>query len=204
VYRDFASTLKKINKNVFLIEGEYIWDVLNICDIVLQRCSTVAVEAWLLSKQTVEIELMPSLEHFLQPRYKSGSWVVKTGKELLDTVQKILCKPEYIPKVMLDARKKLLGQIIHRPDGKATERVAYELDRLSGDASKIDGRISYFTMRNWIKSLMRRTLGMKGYDYAANLSRFKIGDYLGRYDKSFTARDEAYWERKLARFVAKK
>lgn len=200
IYHRFVKTLKPLNRNVFLLEGDYIWDVLNISDIVLQRCSTVAIEAWLLGKHTVEVELMPSLDHFLQPRYREGSFNISTPEALSDIVAQIL-KDECIPIDMTEARERILDYLVFRPYGSTTERVASVLDRQFNVPIVEPGRIRPLNFKNCLKSIARSRLGMKGYDILRSLYKLKLGDYLGRYDKNFSAADIIIWERMLRPYI---
>ncbi|RJQ47414.1 MAG: hypothetical protein C4538_05195 [Nitrospiraceae bacterium] len=201
LYQRFADELKTLNPNVFLIEGEYIWDVLNVSDLTLQRCSTVAIEAWLMGKYTAEIELLPSLDHFLQPKYREGSWTVKSVQDLSELISSISDNTLSISQEMNTYRKKIIRELIFKPDGETSKRVAETIDSLTREIHADIRKLSGVTMKNRIKSFVRRTLGMKGYDIASNLSKFKFGDYLGRYDKRFSADDVREWSEKLLPFL---
>lgn len=193
VYHQFADKLRSFNKNVFLIEGEYIWDVLNVSDLVLQRCSTVAMESWMLGKQTVEVELMPLLDHFLQPRYREGSWCVNSVEQLLDVISIISHGGYFVPPKIQEAREKILKYLVFQPDGRTTERIAAIMDNVVRQGSNYLSRVRAFNFKNRLKSIARITLGMKGYDRLSNLARLKFGDYLGRYEKRFSATDIVKW-----------
>ena len=194
VYKDLLKELNRKGKKIFLIEGEYIWDLINISNIIVQRCSTVAIESWLFSKPTIELKLMESPEHFLKPVFESGSWIVKNKNEFFETLESILENPLYIPEEMANSRRDILDKTIYKPDGFATERAAYELDLLLRENKNRKIKVGYFNSRNMVKSIVRKLFGMKGYDIISNLYRFKIGDYLGRYDKTYQAKDQKYWE----------
>lgn len=201
LYQRFADELKTLNPNVFLIEGEYIWDVLNISDLVIQRCSTVAIEAWLMGKYTAEVELLPSLDHFLQPRHRDGSWAVRSVQDLSELISSISHNTLSISQKMKTYREKTIQDLIFKPDGETSKRVAEVIDSSARKTHTNIRSISGVTMKNRVKSFVRRTVGMKGYDIVSNLSKFKIGDYLGRYDKRFSADDIAEWSKKLLPFL---
>ncbi len=197
LYRNFINELKSYNEHVYLIEGDYIWDVLNISDIVIQRCSTIAMESWLLGKHTVEIELMSALDHFLQPRYREGSWTIRSVDQLLElinTVQKETYSPD--PKIE-SAKKNILEHLIFNPDGNTSKRIAAIIDGVIGRESADPGHVSDVNLKTKLKSIARKAFGMRCYDILCNLSKLKFGDYLGRYNKRFSTKDIEEWENKL-------
>ena len=197
VYHKLITELKELNPNVYLVEGEYIWDVLSISDVIIQRCSTVAIEAWLMDKHTVELELMPSIEHFLQPRYKNGSVIVNNHQDLVKMVGELVENNQGISAELNEHRSFILSGIIENSHGGATEKIAAHIDSLLQKASTI-GSLEYDSLKSRFKYLLRVMFGMKGYTIISNLWKMKFGDYLGRYDKNFTEKDRSIWEKKLA------
>lgn len=200
VYHDLIMDLKELNPNVYLVEGEYIWDVLNVSDVVIQRCSTVAVEAWLMGKQTVELELMPNLDHFLQPRYKEGSHVVINNQQLVETVRAVLKNSGDIDGEMLENRRRILNYVISNSAGGATGAIAQYINSVLHEAQTIEN-LRYDSAISKVKYWIRRIFGMKGYTFIANLWKLRVGDYLGRFDKSFSKKDQQQWEKRLQRYV---
>jgi surface carbohydrate biosynthesis protein len=195
-YGQLIEEIKRFTENVFLIEGEYIWDVLNISDVVVQRSSTVAIEAWLLGKHTIELELMPAGRHFLQPLYRDGSWRVRNASELVTLLERLdeRCS---IPGSMQDARDNILEKVVYKVDGKATARIANTLNEVARQAAPDFERIKLLRVKDKVKARVRQTGGMRGYDMFQRLVKLRFSDYLGRYDKIFTARDIEYWEEML-------
>ncbi len=196
VYHKLMSDLKDLNPNVYLVEGEYIWDVLNVSDVIIQRCSTVAIEAWLMDKHTVELELMPSINHFLQPRYKDGSVRVNNHQDLVDMVGKLLEHEQDISADLNEQRSRILSEILENRRGGATEKIATHVDSLLQE-TKILGSLQYDGMKSRLKYYIRVLFGMKGYTFISNLRKIKFADYLGRYDKFFTDKDRLAWEARL-------
>ncbi len=200
VYHNLIAELKKLNPNIYLVEGEYIWDVLNISDVIIQRCSTVAIEAWLMNKQTVELELMPSIDHFLKPKYKDGSFVVNNQHDLADLVGKIIKNDHGVSAELNEQRSRILSEIINNRRGNATEKIAAHIDSLLQESKTLEN-LDYDGMKSRLKYLIRIIFGMKRYTFLSNLWKLKIGDYLGRYDKYFTNKDIRLWEKRLTPFV---
>jgi hypothetical protein len=200
VYHGLIENLKQHNPNIYLVEGEYIWDVLNISDIVVQRCSTVAIESWLLYKPTIELELMPSTDHFLQPIYKSGSHIVTNSSEMIATVKGALIGNYKIDSNITKNRLEILKIVITNRYAGATKIISAYIDSLLQQSSSRE-IIKHLDNKNKIKYLLRRLFGMKGYVFISNLWKLKFGDYLGRYDKSFTKEDRLNWERKLSDYL---
>ena len=201
VYHDLMTELKELNPNVYMVEGEYIWDVLNISDVIIQRCSTVAMEAWLMDKHTVELELMPSIEHFLQPRYKDGSVIVNNHQDLVDMVGKLVENDQGISAELNEQRSRILSGIIENRHGGATKKIAAHIDSLLQE-TLTTGSLEYDSVKSRFKYHLRVMFGMKGYTIISNLWKMKLGDYLGRYDKSFSNNDRLGWEEKLQLFVS--
>jgi surface carbohydrate biosynthesis protein len=195
-YNQLIKDIKRFKKDIFLIEGEYIWDVLNSSDVVVQRSSTVAIEAWLLGKQTIELELMPSDKHFLQPLYREGSWQARNAKELVALLERLNEKSP-LPGPMQEIRDSILEKVVYKVDGNATARIAHTLNEVACQAAPDFENIRLLRLKDKVKARVRQTGGMRGYDLFQSLIKFRFNDYLGRYDKIFTARDIEYWEKML-------
>jgi len=200
VYRKLITELRKLNPNVYLVEGEYIWDIINISDVIIQRCSTVAIEAWLMGKHTIELELMPSIGHFLKPIYKDGSILVKNPQELIDVVVNLLGNNQKISDELSGHRSRLLSYLVENQGGGATEKIALHIDSLlQGTITRKN--LEFNSTKSRLKYLIRVMFGMKKYTLISNLWKLKLGDYLGRYDKSFSDKDRLEWEEKLQKYV---
>ena len=79
-------------------------------------------------------------------------------------------------------------------------QIASQVDQSLG-ITKTHEALEYDSFRSQLKYYLRVMLGMKGYTFISNLWKLKVGDYLGRYDKSFSDRDRIIWEKKLQAFV---
>ena len=198
IYHEFVKELRAINPNIYLIEGEYIWDIVGICDVIIQRCSTVAVEAWLMDKQTIELKLTSSDDHFLRPIYQDGSVLAEDAAELVTSVKSFIETDFLLDEGLCKKRKEILSRVIERSEGGATAEIATQLNAILIDENNAKlGKIQYSDYMSVLKFVLHRTFGAKGLSRIANWSKLKFGDYLGRFDKAFTKRDQIEWEEKL-------
>jgi len=204
VYRELADQIQNSGHPIHLIEGEYIWDVIHASDIILHRCSTVAIEAWLLGKPTVELELFESLEHFLQPKYEKGSVIAKSLDDIRMIIESWKKDSMTINPELEKTRRDIMKYIIHEPDGNSTKRIAAAIHAIADEPTRENPKIAYGSTKNFIKSKIRLYFGMRGYDILAGIYRLKIGDYLGRYEKNFSAADVKFWTNRLSRLVENK
>lgn len=198
VYHELIDEINSKGGTAHLIEGEYIWDALNAADIVVQRCSTIAIEAWLLDKCTVELSLADIPEHFLQPNYSGGSLLVKNKEDFRvrienydNSTEKVACEK---------MRKEILPNLIYKQDGNATDRIAKAIDSCLRESPTNKKRVTHHDAKSFLKRVIRVSLGPRGFDFTKNLFQLKLNDYLGRFDKQFSDKDQAYWEDKLSKF----
>jgi surface carbohydrate biosynthesis protein len=110
-------------KNVRLVYGEYIWDVLDATDVLLQqRCST-ALEAWLLGKPTIEMKLHDERE-LAWPEYEAGSHKAESVDQMVDLVDRFLAAPETVDPAMLAAREEAAREFAWQVDGRRSHAAA--------------------------------------------------------------------------------
>lgn len=196
-YLDLAKRLRQISNNVFLMHGEYIWDVLNVSDLVIQRCSTVAVEAWLLGKVTIEMEYFDPHEHFLKPCYEAGSYIAKDENELVEKVLELIDLGK-LPQDIDMHRQTIMGRVAGPFDGGATMRIAASFDELLQRPVPPDySVIRPLGAKEFLKSISRKYLGFSGYGIAKKIITMGFRDYLGRYDKVFSVSDQRAWEKRI-------
>lgn len=192
-YRDYGVTLKnKGMKNVAIISKEHIWDILNATDILIQRSCTTAAEAWMLNIPTIQLQLS---DYYYSPDHLHGNEVVHSYNEAIGKITEYL-KGKEIPVTILDNRKKALGKMYFKVDGKSSERCAMYLNEflisnkfkpeITATVSDVFRLIVYST-----KILIRNTL----YSLPPIFSAFH--NKLGNVDKRVRRRDIRSWERKL-------
>ena len=110
-------------RNVRIVYGEYIWDVLDATDVLLQqRCST-ALEAWLLGKPTIEMKLHDERE-LGWPEYEAGSHKVESVDQMAAHVDRFLGAPESVEAPMAAARSEAIREFAWKVDGQRSEAAA--------------------------------------------------------------------------------
>ncbi|MBI2288035.1 MAG: hypothetical protein HYU83_03500 [Chloroflexi bacterium] len=124
IYLDYRD---KVNlQNIFLAEDEPAGNLLNISDILLHSGSTTSVEAWLLGKPTVSLEMVKP-EHRTYNELLHGGDEVSSAEELAKAVSHYLNGGK-VPEAMLQARKKFIDRWFYSADGKSAERCASALN----------------------------------------------------------------------------
>ena len=190
--------------NVRLIYGEYIWDVLNNTDVLLQqRCST-AMESWLLGKPTIEMNWHDD-DALAWPEYQAGSHKANSPSEMIDLVDNILEVGEVVDDDMRVARESNIREFAWKVDGARSSQAAHEIFCMLSDRGTTHKRNirSYDLGLDRISTLrtgVRYFIGLKpsqslrrSIDVALNSQR---RSYALDLDKEITRHD-------LARYVAK-
>ena len=196
----YYDILRKIRNSpaqgrVAVVLTEYIWDVLNATDILLERSCLTGLEAWTMNKPTIELHLNPD-EWYHSPEMASGSDEVLNYDQLRERIDYYL-GGGMIEQSTLKNREEIIKRWCNGLDGMASLRFADELDVFLQGEQKADRRFSWSDIKNYLLYYIfifpdYRLLDMKLYK---NWGK-KI-DKLGRTDKYFRARDIEYWEGRL-------
>lgn len=198
-YQQVKRLPENLQKRIRIVHQQYIWDILNPTDILLKRSCTTGLEAWVLDKPTIELQLNPD-EWYCSPEHASGSNQVTTYDELEKCVQHYL-NGGTIPVNLLENRKQFIEKWCYQVDGKATQRFVTKIhEMIQHHHNRIHQKTSSKNLR-FFKSLLLVWL--------LELTNFKIHnlkvygltgkfDKLGRYDKYFDRTDEQYWKKKLS------
>jgi surface carbohydrate biosynthesis protein len=184
-------------RRVRIINKEYIWDVLNVTDILLKRSCTTGIEAWLLDKPTIELRLNPK-EWYYSKEHAQGSDEVTTYRQLIEAVTYYL-QGGLISSDKKDKRQEFIRKWCSVVDGKATERFVRELDKKikPKDNCEIKSKkkdldfIKSFLITNLMELTNFKIHDLKVYGINKNK------DKLGRFDKFFNRNDEREWLSKL-------
>lgn len=190
--------------NVRIISSEYIWNLLPHVDTIVNRSCTTSLEAWILSKPTIEFRLNPNELH-KSDLHSSGSLIVKSHKELEQALIQSLRSPKKFIKPFLKKREKTLLDLIGFQDGKRSREIANEITKLSKN-NKAD-----WTKKNNIYRFIARVYLFKNYFFHDirlygffNYLCGKKVDNLGRLDKHINNNDINFWEAKIMKFFKKK
>ena len=196
-YYDMLMDIKnrRIQGRTAVIMQEYIWDVLNATDILLERSCLTGLEAWVMGKPTVELHLN-SDEWYHSPFMAGGSDEVFNYEQLRERIDYYL-NGGVINSSKLKNRENVIKLWCHDLDGKASLRFVDEVDKFLQGQKKAVRRFSFADIKNYLLYYIfifpdYRLLDMKLYKNW----RKKI-DKLGRTDKYFRNRDIRYWETKL-------
>lgn len=186
-----------LRNRIRIIHQEYIWDVLNVSDILLERSCTTGVEAWLLGKPTIELKLNPD-EWYYSKEHASGSNEVTNYNELKKRVEFYLNNGE-ISQNLLAERKKFIDKWCYKIDGQATKRFVSKIDETIQRNGKSIIKTNMLT-KNFAKSLLftslMETTNFKLHNLKVYGLRAKV-DKLQRHDKFFDRSDEKYWLRRI-------
>ena len=201
-YSNLIERLNQYDANAVLIKAEYIWDVLNISDVVIQRCSTVAIEAWLFGKPTIELEYFNAAKHFLRPIYKDGSFIAKRPEDCVSILRDYMDQAELrIDANLANARDRLLADVLEDPKGETGPILAREINRVI-EGSSFPTKIKFENLQTAAKALARTLFGQKGYVILTNLYKGRLKDYLGRFDKNYSKFDEETWLENIRELMA--
>lgn len=182
-----------------VVTQEYIWDVLNATDVLLERSCLTGIEAWIMGKPTIELHLNPD-DWYHSPPIASGSNEVFNYEQLRERIDYYL-NGGVIDSSKLKNRENVIKLWCHNIDGEASLHFADEVDKFLQGQKKAVRRFSFADIKSYLLYYIfifpdYRLLDMKLYKNW----RKKI-DKLGRTDKYFQNRDIRYWESKLKPLV---
>ncbi len=105
-----------------------LYELLHACDLLMTVHSTVALEAMLLNKPVITINLTGKPD--LMPYAESGAALgVYQRRALAPAINKALYDPE-VRKNLAQSREKFISKYAYRPDGQAAKRVTELITRL--------------------------------------------------------------------------
>jgi len=108
--------------NVVVVKDVNIFDLIGVCDLLITKFSTSAMEAILLGKPVIIMNLggMPDIFPYVENNVALG---VYRSEDLLPAIKRIL-EGDKMYKEFLAERERFVRKFAFRLDGKATERVA--------------------------------------------------------------------------------
>lgn len=196
-FQYFKKYLMKYQDRVKIIVQDYIWDILNSTDIEIKRSCTTGIESWILGKPTIEFQLNPD-EWYYSQEHASGSIVVRSYDELINTINNYLVNPQ-VEKSIRGKREEFLSKWCYKVDGQSSKRFIEEIKVTLGmkkKKTKFPKKIKFL--------LYYYMLEMSGYflhdirQYGLiNTLRGKKIDKLGRVDKFFHKSDVRYWKKRI-------
>ena len=184
---------------VAIISTGYIWDVLNITDILLKRSCTTGVEAWLLGLPTIEMKLNPE-EWYFSNEHAAGSDIATSYDELEKYIDYYL-KGGVIKHEMVNARENFITKWCYRNDANSTKRIAEILHNFIDDASGRKADVK-FNIKEYLFNKLLSIGDYSVHDIRVYGIRNMINGYyidkLGREDKYIHNKDIRVWKKKLS------
>lgn len=200
-YEGFTRDFDQRDKNVRLIMGEYMPDVLNAADVFLARISTSTVEAWLFDLDTIELLTMEDYnEAPVQPIFSDGNYVVHDARALLETFEQIRAGRRRTQEMNV-FREQTIEHLCHYVDGRSHVRIADAMHEfLQQNPNEPRVKWDVWHARWLAEALAKRTLRLPenlraGEILRKYILRQGIDDFLGRFDKAVTDEAIAHWQR---------
>ena len=119
-HKIFTAVAEEIGIDV-VITKDYLWELLDSCDVVITSGSTVALEAMMLDRIVVDV----SLNKQEAVSYTSSEALLRVSEpaEIVPAIKQALYD-EAVQARFADARKDFIYDYAHEQDGKASKRVA--------------------------------------------------------------------------------
>ncbi|MEW6600345.1 MAG: hypothetical protein AB1499_05195, partial [Nitrospirota bacterium] len=184
---------------VAVVLTEFIWDVLNATDVLLERSCLTGIEAWIMGKPTIELHLNPD-EWYYSPEMASGSDEVSNYEHLCRRLSYYL-KGGGIPPEILGNREKVIALWCDKIDGNASLRFVDEVDKFLRDGQCATRKFSWSDIKTYMLYYAFIYPDYRLLDLKLYKNRGRKIDKLGRTDKYFRAGDIRYWEDRIRPLV---
>jgi surface carbohydrate biosynthesis protein len=120
--------MKEQAPNIRVVQGVPVRTLLYHGDVLLQRASTTANEAWLLGKPVVSLATQRETWK-ISPEYAAGNLSASTLDDVLEATDAFIRDPR-IPEAQERARAAFIAATYYRVDGESSERAAGVIDEL--------------------------------------------------------------------------
>ncbi|MBI2547974.1 CDP-glycerol glycerophosphotransferase family protein [Candidatus Woesearchaeota archaeon] len=125
----------KNSKNVFVMMDVNLYELLAVCDLFVSVCSTVVIEAMLLDKPVMLINVVTCPMPYVT---LGGAYAVSTLEEIKEGIQYGLTDKK-LHLSLKEGRKKFLEEYLYKIDGKSSKRVVAIIKQIMrGDNEKGD------------------------------------------------------------------
>lgn len=122
--------------NIHVVQNVPIRELLYHCDVLLQRASTTANEAWLLGRPVLSLATRREALK-ISPEYAEGNETVRTLDEAIAKTEAFVKDPR-IPEAQQRARAAFIAKTYYRVDGRASERAAQAIHELVCSSARAD------------------------------------------------------------------
>jgi len=129
----FVDLVRKFNSDAIVVH-DHLYELLSACDLLITTWSTVGLEAMILDKPIVVINLMgrPDMTSYVE---KSAAIAVNMPNTLSGIIGQILYDDDTIQRIK-EGRNKYILDYTYRSDGKASERVAKLIQKMIDEKNK--------------------------------------------------------------------
>ena len=136
----YQEMLTKVNSNAIICQDIDLYGLLRECDLLMAVYSTVALEAMILDKPVIIINLTGKPD--IMPYAKSGAALgVYQKEDLAPAIRKALYDLE-VRRELEQNRKSFVAEHVYKVDGQSSKRVAELIVRLIGESKTRKGVIA--------------------------------------------------------------
>lgn len=184
---------KKYSGRFAFVVKEYIWTLIPICNLIIQRSCTTGNEAWILNKPSLQT-LFHVQDFLTAEEYEKGSDVVRSYHDCKKYVEYYL-NGGTINKEKLEYRKKLLDSWYDTLDGQRTI-----------EATHIIGNFIEASPQSRYPLHLKEDINLILKEYPKHMLRVMRNSYLlktstydrfSRLDKIYSRKDIKIWEKKI-------
>ncbi len=200
----YYDIIKKLNdgssrRRVAVVLTEYIWDVLNATDILLERSCLTGMEAWFMGKPTIELHLNPD-EWYHSELMAGGSDEVTDYGHLCQRIDYYL-SGKRIDKEKVVHREEIINRWCRGLDGRSCLRAVDEMDNFLRDKANARKNFTLSDMKTYMLYYLFIYPDYRLLDLKLYKNRGEKIDKLGRTDKYFRSKDMRYWESRIKPLV---
>lgn len=130
----FRDMVRKLNSDAIVVL-DYLYEILSECDVLLTTWSTVGLEAMILDKPIIIINLMnrPDMTSYVE----SGAAIeVKTVDGIAQAINTVLYDSKTIERMKIN-REKYIRDHMYKSDGKSSERVAKLIQKMIDEKTNL-------------------------------------------------------------------
>ncbi len=179
-----------------------IWDIINCADLVGGRSCTTCIEAWLMAKPTLEIQMLENSNYMRNEEHRYCSYFVTNAEELSKGIVDALSNGA--TSEMKEHQDAYILEWCGYRDGKSTKRLADKMSRYLHDRKVTTDTNSIplpERFKAWIKLQAMSKTGFRAADWKNGKFFRRSVDVLGRFNKNICLNDIAYWEKKLEKIL---